>query len=79
MLVWLGVGLAVVIALVVLGFFAYEASWKLARLRRDVATMEQLGTEATALAVAAAQTQARLQRTAAESRAHLAATQRRTG
>jgi outer membrane murein-binding lipoprotein Lpp len=36
---WLG---AVVIAVVVLGFCAYELAWKLRRLRRDVAQLQVL-------------------------------------
>jgi hypothetical protein len=35
---------AVVLALVVLGFCAYELSWKARRLRRDLAQVQGVGT-----------------------------------
>lgn len=40
---WIPIGAwiaAVVVALVVLGYCAYELSWKLKRLRRDVASLD---------------------------------------
>ena len=39
---WIG---AVVVALVVLGFCAYELAWKSRRLRRDVAGLQSLNAQ----------------------------------
>ena len=44
--VWIGAG---VLALLVLGFCAYELSWKARRLRREGARMQELGERAQAL------------------------------
>jgi hypothetical protein len=43
---WIGAG---VLALLVLGFCAYELSWKTRRLRREGARMQALGERAQAL------------------------------
>ncbi len=43
MIVWLALGGALLFAVVVLGFCAYELNWKLARVRSDVASLQALG------------------------------------
>lgn len=51
--VWTWVG-AVVLALVVLGFCAYELAWKLRRLGRDVERLQEVGSRLTDLQVSVA-------------------------
>ena len=60
--VWIGV---VVLAAVVLGYCAYEVSWKARRLRRDLESLAELGARAQALAVEAEALQQRLASVAA--------------
>ncbi len=58
---WVAVGVAGVVALVVLGFCAYELSWKAKRLRGDVATLQRLAQDATVVRSSALDAQVRLQ------------------
>ncbi len=58
---WVAVGVAGVVALVVLGFCAYELSWKARRLRGDVATVQRLALDATVVRSSALDAQVRLQ------------------
>lgn len=58
---WVAVGVAGVVALVVLGFCAYELSWKARRLRGDVATLQRLAEDATVVRSSALDAQVRLQ------------------
>ncbi|MDQ6937540.1 MAG: hypothetical protein M3140_07485 [Actinomycetota bacterium] len=58
---WVAVGVAGVVALVVLGFCAYELSWKAKRLRGDVATLQRLAQDATVARSSALDAQVRLQ------------------
>jgi hypothetical protein len=47
-MVWVPIaawGAAVLVALVVLGFFGYEIAWKTARLRRDVHELQDVADE----------------------------------
>jgi hypothetical protein len=40
--IWLAWGIAVLVAVVVLGFCLYEIAWKAKRLRKDLAQLESL-------------------------------------
>ena len=51
---------AVLVCLVVLGFCAYELSWKARRLQRDLAALQGLADELTALRTDLAAAQTRL-------------------
>jgi hypothetical protein len=53
-------GAAVLIALVVLGFCAYEIAWKANRLRRDLREMQTLADELDELRAQLAATQRRI-------------------
>ena len=57
---WIGVS---VFAIVILGFCAYELSWKVRRLKADLAAFTELGARAKQLQVDAAALQQRLART----------------
>jgi hypothetical protein len=57
---WIGLGLALVVAVVVLGFCAYELRWKAARLRGDVARLRTDVGELQALSVQVRTAQQRL-------------------
>ncbi len=62
---WVAVGVGGVIALVVLGFCAYELSWKARRLRGDVATLQRVAHDATVVRASALDAQVRLQHVSA--------------
>ena len=49
MIGWLAVGAALIFALIVLGFCAYEVLWRVRRLQRDAAMVMDLAPEVAAL------------------------------
>ncbi len=49
MIGWLAVAGALIFALIVLGFCAYEVLWRVRRLQRDAAVMADLAPEVAAL------------------------------
>ena len=53
-------GVAVLVALVVLGFCAYEISWKTKRLQRDVRGLQGVADQLTQLRTRVAETQERV-------------------
>ncbi len=67
MIGWIAVGGAVIVALVVLGFCAYELHWKLSRLRADLNRVQTLSGELNAVVGQLTEAQSRLAARNAES------------
>lgn len=65
MIGWLAVAFAVVVAVIVLGFCAYELRWKLIRLTGDLHELESLGDRLRRVQVDLVAVQARARRRAA--------------
>lgn len=67
MIGWIAVGGAVIVAIVVLGFCAYELHWKLSRLRADLNRVQTLSGELSAVVGQLTEAQSRIAARNAES------------